>query len=129
MPEFIAPPDVESGVIAMLDAALTADVSTEVPNPRPGEFVRVSTSGGTIRNLVQLDARVLVECWSADETAALNLARTAWARLFAAQNSFLAAGIYVTRINSTGPVNFPDPDVGPRYQFISTLTVSLTEVS
>lgn len=129
MGELIAPPDIEAGVVNLLDSALAADVSTEVPNPRPSEHIRVTATGGTIRNLVQLDTRVLVECWAPDETTALNLARTAWAHLFAAQNTFLAAGVYATRIDSAGPVNFPDPDVGPRYQFISTITASLTEVS
>lgn len=133
MPELLAPADVEAGVVALLDDGLTADVSTEVPDPRPESetYVRVTSTGGTVRNMIQLDSRCLVECWAPDETDALNLARHAWALLHAAQDSYLAGGdVYATRIESTGPVNFPDPDTdSPRYQFITTITTSLQEFS
>lgn len=131
MPDLLAPVDVEAAAIALLGGALTADVSTEVPNPRPdGPYVRVTSLGGTVRNMVQLDARLLIECWDSDETSALNLARMAWALLFAATDTYLDGEVYATRISSTGPVNFPDPDTkSPRYQFISTITTTLNEVS
>lgn len=130
MPELYAPGDVEEAVVTLLNAGMMPPVSTKVPNPRSDEHVRVTSLGGTVRNFVQMDSRVLVECWSTDETDAVNLARLAWALLFAASDSYLDASVYATRIQSTGPVNFPDPDTDmPRYQFISTITTSLTEVS
>lgn len=126
-----APPDIEGAVVTLLDAGTSADVSTAVPNPRPaGPMIRVTRAGGSGRNLIQSTPRVLVECWDADEVAAFNLARLAYARLWAAADSFLVPGVYVTRIELTEPVNFPDPDTDqPRYQFIAALTTSLTEVT
>lgn len=126
----IAPPDVEVAVVTLLDAGMTADVATRVPNRRTAEMVRVTSTGGSARNVVQFDARVLVECWGPDETTALDLARKAWALLWGAQDTYLDPTTYATRIESTGPVNFPDPDTtSPRFQFLSTLTVSMTEVA
>ncbi len=128
----IAPPDIEVGVIAVLTAGMpSASVADSVPNPRPsGTYVRVTATGGQSRNLIQADPRVLVECWAEDKQAAFDAAQLAWARLWAAQDSFLTPQVYATRIESTTPVNFPDPDTdSPRYQFISTITASLTEVS
>lgn len=132
MTELLGPVDVEAAVVSLLDGAMSANVATAVPNPRPasGGYLRVTRAGGGQRNLIQSDPRVLIECWHDDEVAAFDLARHAWALLWAAQDSFMTADVYVTRVESTEPVNFPDPDTdSPRYQFLTTLTTSLTEVS
>ena len=130
MTELLGPVDVEAAVVSLLDGSTSANVATAVPNPRPtGGYVRVTRAGGGQRNLIQSDSRLLIECWHDDEVSAFDLARRCWALLWAAQDSFISAGVYATRIDSGEPVNFPDPDTGsPRYQFLSTLTTSLTEV-
>lgn len=123
----LAPPDVESAVVATL-TGVADSVATRVPNPRPVTAVRVTRAGGQGRNLIQSDARILVECWADDTTTAFDIARMAYARLWAAQDSFLG-DVWVTRIEFTEPVNFPDPNTKQaRYQFIAQLTASLTDV-
>lgn len=132
MVEMLGPVDVEVGVVTLLDTGMaSASVATRVPNPRPtGRYLRVTRVGGQGRNLIQSDVRVLIECWDDDETAAFNAARLAYALLWAAQDSFISPGVYVTRIQLAEPVNFPDPDTrSPRFQFIANLTTSLTEVT
>lgn len=123
----LAPVDIEGAVVSVLGAG----AATRVPNPRPdGPLIRVTRAGGVTVNLIQSAPRVLVECWDDDEVAAFDLARLAYARLWAAADSFLTPDVYVTRIELTEPVNFPDPDTNkPRYQFVAALTTSLTEVS
>lgn len=130
MTELYAPPDVEGAAVTMLNAALTPPVSTRVPNPRPATFVRITRAGGQGRNLAQSDARLLVECWADDSVAAFDLARLAYAHLWAARDSYMGA-VWVTRVDLTDPVNFPDPALpaASRYQFLATLTTSLTEVT
>ncbi|WP_067428530.1 hypothetical protein [Nocardioides jensenii] len=123
-----APPDIEAAVVTLLSSHMT--VATKVPNPRPAAHTRVTAAGGNERNLIQSDARVIVECWGADDTAALGLARLAYAVLWGGQDSFIAPGVWVSQIQLTNPVNLPDPDTrSPRYQFVAQLTASLTEVS
>lgn len=127
----LAPVDIEAAVVTVLDAGTSASVATKVENPRPaGPLIRVTRAGGIGVNLIQSAPRVLVECWDDDEVAAFNLARMAYAVLWAGADSYLAAGVYVTRIELTEPVNFPDPDTKkPRYQFVAALTTSLQEIS
>lgn len=127
----LVPVDIEGAVIVLLDAGTTASVASKVPNPRPtGGYVRVTRAGGTNLNLIQSRPRVLVECWHDDETTALQLAQRCWALLWAAQDSFMTPEVYVTEIESTEPVNFEDPATdSARYQFISSITTSLAEVT
>lgn len=128
----LAPVDVETAVIGLLNASMTSEVSDKVPNPRPagGQYGRVTRAGGTGRNLIQSDPRLLLEFWAPDATTAFNDARKAYALLWAAQDSYLDADTYATQILLTEPVNFPDPDTkDARYQFLATLTTSLTEVT
>lgn len=126
----LAPVDIEGAVVTLLNAALTPPVATRVPTPRPASCVRVTRAGGQRTNLIQSTPRVLVECWAPSSTAAFDLAALAWGALDGAADSFITPAVYVTRIELTEPVNFPDPDTtSPRYQFIAALTTSLTEVS
>lgn len=122
----LAPVDIESEVYVLLDGVLDADVATKVPNPRPDKFVRVTRAGGQGRNLVQSDPRLLIECWAPDSVSALNLARMAYAHLWAHYGS---SSVWGGRASLTEPVNFPDSETkSPRYQFIATITTNLAEV-
>lgn len=129
----LAPVDIEAAVVTLLGSAMEAvDFATEIPNPRPpgGRYARVTRAGGQGRNLVQSDPRVLIEMFGPDETTAFNDAQMAWAVLWGAQDSYLDEATYATQIQSTEPVNFPDPATeDSRYQFLSTITTSLTEIS
>lgn len=121
----LAPVDIE----AAIHTFLPGPVGTILPNPLQAAFTRVTRVGGDRLNLIQATTRVLVECWAADEVSAFTRARTAWAMLAQAQRSYLAAGVWVTRIELTDPVNYPSPESAyARYQFIASLTLSLTPV-
>ncbi|HEY4268415.1 MAG TPA: hypothetical protein VGM94_09515 [Galbitalea sp.] len=131
MPDALAPADIEAAVVGLLDAGMTSDVATEVPNPRPTDqrYVRVRVTGGNPANLIQSLPRVLVEVWAPDETTAFNDAQKAWALLWAAQHSFVDT-VWVADVESSLPVNFPDPDTeSPRYQFVTQIRASLQKVS
>jgi hypothetical protein len=131
MTELLAPVDIEAAVITLLGAAMTSvDFATGIPNPRPTRYGRITRSGGQARNLIQSDVRVLLEFFGPDETTAFQDAQMGYALLWAAQDSYLDANVYATQILLTEPVNFPDPDTkSSRYQFVATITTSLTEVS
>lgn len=121
----LAPADVEAAVCDLLGG------STRVPTDLKASLpaVRVLRVGGDGANLIQSRARLTVECWAADEVAAFDAARLAWARLWAKQDSFVGA-VWVSKVELTEPVNLPDVDAGlPRYQFIAQLTVALDEVT
>lgn len=125
----LAPVDLEAPVAAYLTGRLGAEVSTRVPNPRPATFVRITRAGGQARNLVQSDVRLLVECWAPDETSAFDLARYAYAYLWAAAFTTLGE-VRIQAIELTEPVNYPDPTIPDqdRYQFIATATCSLAQL-
>lgn len=126
-----APPDLEGAAVALL-SDLADSVSTRLPRSFPDSLIRVTRAGGGSRNLIQTDPRLLVECWARDGgVAAFDLARMAYGRMWAAADSFWTPGVFVTRVDLDDPVNFPDPDAQnhARYQFLGTLTVSLTEVT
>src|SRR5215510_8938301 len=112
----IAPVDIESVVCGYLAPYLGVLVSTRVPNPDPDpmpkSWVRVTRAGGQPRNLVQTDIRLLVECWAVSETDAFDLARWAYAYLWAAQYQTLGlpdTPVHVMAVGFSEPVNFPDP--------------------
>jgi hypothetical protein len=123
----LAPVDIEAEVVTLLDAALPVDVSTRLPNPVPGAgAVRVTRAGGNARNLMQSDPRLLVECFAADSVTAFNLARLAYAHLWA---TYGTTDTWGGRASLTEPVNFPDPSTkGARYQFVAQILTNLTEV-
>lgn len=124
----LAPPDIEAAVVELLSARM--DAATKIPNPRPPKHVRVTSAGGTGRNLIQDEPRLLIESWAAADAEAFDQSRLAHGLLWAAQHSFLAPGVWVSGVNLTVPANFPDPDTRmPRYQFVAQLIVSKTEVA
>jgi hypothetical protein len=119
----LAPADVE----AALYAFLPAPVGTRIPDELGDEFTRVTRAGGDRLNLAMGVSRVLVECFGVDDDTAFAVARKAWGLLGAAGQSYLVPGVWVTRVQLTDPVNFPDPSTKhPRYQFVASLTLSLT---
>lgn len=127
----LAPVDIEAAAVTHLKPRLGgAGVATRIPNPMPATFTRVTRAGGSARNLIQADARLLVECFADNDVAAFDLARLAYAHLWAAAGTFLAPGVWVDRVELTDPVNFPDPTAAKksRYQFVAQMTASLDEI-
>lgn len=126
----LAPVDLEAAACAYL-AEHVGVTATSVLNPRPPDdtFLRITRAGGQGRNLVQSDIRLLVEAWAPDEVDAFNLARLAYAHLWAAQFGRIGE-VLVMAIELTEPTNYPDPALpeASRYQFIATATVGLQDI-
>lgn len=126
--EVVAPPDTEGAYVTYLKAAFTsrnetARVGTSVPKVRPDRMVRASLIGTTRRTRGHFYSRLLVECWAPTETEAAALARLAYALTLALEGE-TADGVFVADVPTiAGPANFPEPDVGPRYQFTVDLLV------
>lgn len=118
------PVDIEGEVVGVLNAVLTPPVATKVPNPRPASgCVRVTSTGGARRNVVQSAPRVLVECWGPDSVTAFGIARDASVALL---DSYGDAEVWGGRASLTEPVNLPDPETtSPRYQFVATILTNL----
>ena len=124
-------PDLCAAVRADLTSVLTVPVVVGVPVPRPASFVSVETSGGTTRNMVQVEETVLVQGWAPALLAARTLTETAWSRLYSGQWNQVQLGgfAWVGVLDLSTPVNVDDPVSGAkRYQFLATFTVNLQEV-
>lgn len=109
MTEWVVQPDVEALVVQVLDANLPlvqlgVPVGTQIPNPRPSTFVRVTRAGGTAETLVSEQAWVIVEAYATFERDAIQLLNTCRAILHA-----LDGGPLFGTFEISGPVNLPDP--------------------
>lgn len=125
--EVVAPPDSEAMYVSHLAASFaerseTARVATSVPKIRPDRMVRVSLIDTVRQTPVHFHSQLLVECWAPAETAAGDLARLAFA-LTNAMEGETYSGVFICEVDTGGVANFPDPDVGPRYQFTADLLV------
>ena len=107
-------PDVTALVVDHLDAGLSVPVRTRVPDPRPDAWVRVQRVGGVASGPIDT-ARVLVECWAAQEADAAALAATT--RDLMRRMPGTVAGYRVARVTEAGgPALIADPLTGtPRY--------------
>lgn len=122
MAETIAPIDAEELLVAHLSTVLDARgisvaVRTRVPNPRPPRMIRISLADTGRQTIGHFSSRLIVECWSPTEVEAATLARTAYAETMALAGEDTAAYWVADVVDVGGPVNFPEPEVGPRYQF------------
>jgi hypothetical protein len=126
--EAIAPPDGEAVAVAWLKARFaarseSATVATKVPSTRPARMVRVSLAGTPEQTPLHFYTTLLFECWAPTETAASDLARTAYALMRASEDEDVN-GVHVAEVVTVGGVvNFPD-EVGPRYQFTLDLLLA-----
>lgn len=121
----VAPAPIIPAMVSFLGAALNVPVSTQVPNPRPARFVRVSAAGGRRRNLAQADPSVIVEAWAGSAHEAMLLANQAWSVLEAAE--WLSPTVWVAASSASLPVDLPDPtSEQARWQFLFSPTVNLT---
>lgn len=124
MAEAIAPADAEALLVAHLAAVLAVPVATRVPNPRPPSMVRLSLADTTRQTAAHFYSRLIVECWAPTEPAAAALARTAYAHTVALEGEDAGADWVGDVVEVGGPANFPEPEVGPRYQFTVDLLIS-----
>jgi hypothetical protein len=121
-------PNVEMLAVQYLKSALTAyghsvTVATNVPATRPAELVKITVTGGELRDLVITDAQLAVECWAATPLLAGDLARDAQA-LLGEWTGQKAGDSFIYDCRARMPASFPDPDSRtPRYIFTAQVTL------
>lgn len=123
MSEAVIFPDVEALLVAYLTPLLGGvEVGTQIPNPRPDTFVRVTRVGGARRDRITDQPLVVVQAWATDEAAAQNLGARAQAHVFALEQTSVGDS-YVRAVREVGGFQaVPDPLSGtPRYQFTAQL--------
>lgn len=129
MAEVLVTPDVEAVYQSYLRTSLaargwTAKVASVVPATRPEFMVKVTLTGGSVRNQISHEVQLTVECWAADSLKASELARLCHALTIAMQGAVFS-GVWVRAARPvSNPASFPDPDTStPRYQFTTRLDV------
>jgi hypothetical protein len=90
---------------ALVAAGQTAHVGSQIPNPRPATFVRVSRTGGPKVLRVVDGAQITVDAWAPDGGAAMDLAQLC--RKCIEEMPGTAPVHRVEEIG--GPQDFPDP--------------------
>lgn len=123
----LARPDGEGAWVAWFrDAGFKA--ATRLPHEHFDAMVRVSRVAGQRQNMVLDNATLLVEAWHRDPYEASQLAHALSDRAEdALDGTKLDAVTRVSRVVTTGPIEFPDPSSAlARYQF--TLTCLLRRV-
>lgn len=122
MAEAIAPIDAEALAVSYLSAKFTERsmstlVATKVPVDRPDRMVIVSLPDTQQTTLVHHAHRLIFQCYAESELAAGELGRKAYGIMRAIEGDD-SADVWVSEVVTVGgPVNFPDPDIGDRYQF------------
>lgn len=112
MAELIVFPDAVAALVDHLSAVLApTEAHTEVPSPRPANFVTLRRVGGVRRSLVVDEPSIAVEAWGPNEGAATDLAQLARAVIHAAVGaSFPNVGTIYRVVEFAGPASLPDPD-------------------
>lgn len=111
-------PDAVLVVVEYLRASLPGvAVRTQVPDPRPDEFIRVKRLGGARATVITDRPRVDIHCWSSTEDDAESLMRLSRAYVLAMAGSRSGTTVYNVR-EVGGPQWLPDSTSGqPRYAF------------
>lgn len=128
--EVVTFPDVQSLVVALLNAELVARgnparAATKTPNPRPASWVRVDLAAGQETNRITIEPIVILQASASSEPAAFALCELvrALVRSMPERDDISAASVMGVA-SSTLPVLFPDPDIStPRYQSTVQLIV------
>lgn len=103
-------------------------VSTDIPNPRPAEFIRVLIVGGEQINRITDRPTVSIEGWANSSERAVQIAGLSRAYVHALENTMLD-GVQVGRVRSSPPVELPYPDTDQsRYTFTGSLDLSYSSI-
>jgi hypothetical protein len=121
-------PDAEAVLTSWLRGELVTHgtplpVTTQVPEPRPDEFVRLVRTGGPRASLVTDAASITLEAWAATQDRASDVILLCRALLGAAPGRVAEVPVYLVT-EFAGPAYSPDPSSGvPRY--VQTFEVHL----
>lgn len=103
-------------------------VSTDIPNPRPDEFVRVLLVGGVQANRITDNPTISLEGWAVTPERAVDIIRRSRAYFHALENQMLGA-VQVGAVQSSSPVELPYPDVDQfRYTCTGNLHLSYSSI-
>lgn len=118
MADLVEFPDAVEVVVNYLRANLGGvPVFSQIPNPRPAEFVRIKRLGGLPDSKVTDRPRIDVGCWSDSEEGAEALMRGARTHVLYMHGKRGVTTVYRVR-EVSGPQWLPDSDSGqPRYAF------------
>lgn len=122
MSEPLFSPDVDAVVVAYLNAVMSANAATKVPDPRPSEFTLVLlTGGGGRRGMVLEDAQVTIEYWGATYAAARAGISAVNAHMFNAR----FAGTNILDVTAFSlPAELPATDTS-QFRFTATYQVTV----
>lgn len=107
----MALPDAVALVVSYLNGLHTPDVVSEVPNPRPAEFIQVRRVGGAGLPPVRDVARLDIFTWSTGAPAAMALGNTVRAQMLALARTTLL-GVQCYRVEETLFRQFDDELTG-----------------
>lgn len=112
--------NIEAALQNYLSENLSVPVSSDVPNPRPDEFVTYERTGGARSNCVIDQSTVAIQCWAKERPEASILAYLV--------DEIMQDFVYEKGINKVSRNSFynnPDLDSGcPRYQIVYDITTS-----
>ena len=115
------PMDVESYIVQWLKKqGLGIGISSNVPDPRPEEFVTVERFGGNRVSVGVERPLISIRCWSKSRTKAAALAN----RIESLMPEIMQEG-FVTSVKMNSLANNPDETVkppNPRYEILFTMT-------
>lgn len=114
----IAAPDWRRAVQVHLTGQLSVPVSSDIPEPRPVEFVTLLGTGGPGRaGVVQYGVTVMYRGWGATEPAAWDVASAARSALLGMDETTVS-GVQFYRVREAGGLaSMPDPvSAQPRWQ-------------
>lgn len=111
-------PDAEAAWVAHLHRLGFELASTRVPPIVIDGTIRISRVGGARPNMVQDAPKMLVEVWHTDAYHASELAHRIASAVEVPDGTWLDDTTKVSRVQTTGPFEFPDPSSDKRrYQF------------
>lgn len=107
-----------------------AHAGTLIPNPRPAEWFRILSTGGSERDVISDDHLIVVEAFSASETRSQRLCAfaVAWLQSAARDGNVGAVTCYGVRVVGL-PQNLPMPSVPDRVRHTATISVALRRVA
>lgn len=130
--ETLVPADAPLAVVAELNARRAgtdyedANAGTLIPNPRPAEWFRVLSTGGSERDLVTDEHLLVVEAFSASETRSQRMCAFAVAWLQSAARDGRVGTVECYGVRVVGlPQNLPMPSVPDRVRHSATISVAL----
>lgn len=125
--------DAEAAVVAILSADSTVaalgavGISTDlIGYDAPARWLRVTRTGGTPTSWMALDnALIRIDAYAGDKGAALDLARTARAAIYAARGHYIGNGLRLFDVSDTEGLTWqPDPDDPTTARYVLAVSVA-----